>query len=113
MMPGPLSVIPLITGACFLIAGWIMLKWPPKKINWYYGYRTSTAMKNQETWDFAQRYAAKELVKTAVLLIILGLLLSMVTLNVPLSLFLGVLLQLIVLIIMILRIEKAIKNRFS
>lgn len=29
---------------------------PPKDINGIYGYRTSMSMKNQDTWDFAQRY---------------------------------------------------------
>lgn len=29
---------------------------PPKEINPGYGYRTTMSSKNQETWDFAQRY---------------------------------------------------------
>ncbi len=32
---------------------------PPKKINAFYGYRTSMAMKNQETWKFAHNYCGK------------------------------------------------------
>ena len=32
---------------------------PPKKINDFYGYRTTRSRKSQESWDFAQRYSAK------------------------------------------------------
>ena len=32
---------------------------PPKKINEFYGYRTTRSCKSQEAWDFAQRYSAK------------------------------------------------------
>ena len=32
---------------------------PPTEINPGYGYRTSRSMKNQMTWDFAQKYMGK------------------------------------------------------
>lgn len=32
------------------------MKNPPREINPGYGYRTAMSSKNQETWDFAQRY---------------------------------------------------------
>lgn len=31
---------------------------PPKDIGWSHGYRTAMSMKNQETWDFAQKFIA-------------------------------------------------------
>ena len=31
---------------------------PPKKINVLYGYRTKRSMKNQDTWDVANRFCA-------------------------------------------------------
>ena len=31
----------------------IVKTYPPKKINHFYGYRTSRSMKNQETWIVA------------------------------------------------------------
>ncbi len=49
---------PLLVGIIFIIAGLIMLKFPPKKINMLYGYRTLSSMKNQKNWDFAQRYSS-------------------------------------------------------
>jgi len=44
----PLFLIPSTSGLIFILAGFIMLKFPPKKINSLYGYRTSSSMKNQE-----------------------------------------------------------------
>ena len=32
---------------------------PPTEINSGYGYRTAMSSKNQDTWDFAQRYMGK------------------------------------------------------
>ena len=48
-------LMPVITMAI----GILYLKKPSKNINWEYGYRTQLSMKNQETWDFAQRYFGK------------------------------------------------------
>jgi uncharacterized membrane protein len=39
-------------GVLFLISV-IFWKFPPKKINRLYGYRTPKAMQNQQIWDFA------------------------------------------------------------
>lgn len=35
------------------------MKNPPTEINPGYGYRTAMSSKNQETWDFAQRYMGR------------------------------------------------------
>lgn len=35
------------------------MKNPPAEINPGYGYRTTMSSKNQDTWDFAQRYMGK------------------------------------------------------
>ena len=47
----------------FLKNSIIILKlFSPKKINNIYGWRSNFAQKNQETWDEAQRYGAKQLI---------------------------------------------------
>lgn len=38
----------------------IVKKFPPKKINWWYGYRTSRSMQNEEIWKVAQAYASNK-----------------------------------------------------
>ena len=54
-MPYTYYSCPLI----FLVVGVVFWMYPPKKINEFYGYRTTRSRKSQEAWDFAQRYSAK------------------------------------------------------
>ena len=48
-----------ICSLIFLVIGIVFWMYPPKKINEFYGYRTTRSLKSQEAWDFAQRYSAK------------------------------------------------------
>ena len=48
-------ICPLI----ILVVEIVFWMYPPKKINEFYGYRTTRSRKSQEAWDFAQRYSAK------------------------------------------------------
>jgi len=41
------------------VIGLVFWMYPPKKINEFYGYRTTRSRKSQEAWDFAQKYSAK------------------------------------------------------
>ncbi|MCD8357287.1 MAG: SdpI family protein [Clostridia bacterium] len=36
--------------------GWYFRRYPPENINYWFGYRTTMSTKNQDTWQFAQRY---------------------------------------------------------
>lgn len=45
-----------ITMICF---GGYFIKKAPQKINYFFGYRTSMSMKNNETWVFAHRFFGK------------------------------------------------------
>ncbi len=53
----------IVSGSLALIAGLILKNNAPKKINWWYGYRTKRSMKNQEQWDFAQKLGAKNMIR--------------------------------------------------
>ena len=44
--------------AFMLLLGWFLKKFPPKKINHLYGYRTQRSMKNQATWEAANTYSS-------------------------------------------------------
>lgn len=44
----------LIPGIMMGLGRWLQTH-PPKTINCLYGYRTTMSMKNQDTWDFAQK----------------------------------------------------------
>lgn len=49
----------------------------PKKINSFYGYRTTRAMQNQKNWDFAQDYCSRISVYAHLALLFLQFLLYM------------------------------------
>ncbi len=46
----------LLLPVVMIFFGREFMKNPPKEINPGYGYRTAMSSKNQDTWDFAQKY---------------------------------------------------------
>ncbi len=48
-----------ISALILTVVGLVFWTYPPKKINEFYGYRTTRSRKSQEAWDFSQRYSAK------------------------------------------------------
>ncbi|MHA3788494.1 SdpI family protein [Flavobacterium hauense] len=64
--------ISLLCGICFLAGAAIMYIFPPKKINWLYGYRTVASMKSQDRWEFAQRYSTLQMFKASVFMIVIS-----------------------------------------
>lgn len=113
MFVNPLLLIPFSTGLVFTITGIILLRFPPKKINGFYGYRTFSSMKSQERWDFAQLYAAKELLKAGIVLAILGLIGCNFIPNKNNGIILGMGILIAIIFILIYRVESAIKNKFK
>ena len=49
-------IMPVVLLLCGIIMG---VAGRPQKYKWWAGYRTSRAIKNQETWVFANRYFGK------------------------------------------------------
>lgn len=113
MMNEQILLVPLLTGPVIIIAGLLLYKFPPKKINHWYGYRSGTSMKNQAQWDFAQTYAAKEMMKLGVVLMIASLLGFIIDISKSASAFTGLFILIIGLGGLIARVEKAIKQNFS
>lgn len=62
----------LLFGIVFTAIGTIMYIFPPKKINFLYGYRTKNSMKNQQTWDFSQKYSSKKMALLGLIFIFLS-----------------------------------------
>ncbi|MEQ6121436.1 SdpI family protein [Reichenbachiella sp. MALMAid0571] len=53
-----MNILPqFMIGPLLLLLSIVFKLFPPKKINYLYGYRTKRSMKNQETWDEANRYS--------------------------------------------------------
>ena len=63
---------PQLLGLIFLIMGLIQKRFPPKRINSLYGYRMPSAMKNQQTWDEANSFSARYMIKLGLITIIAG-----------------------------------------
>ena len=56
----PILYVITTNGLLFLLSI-LFYKFPPKKINSLYGYRTVKAMQNQQIWDFANSVFNKNL----------------------------------------------------
>lgn len=102
----------LIVGLLFIVLGIIMRKYPPKHINYMYGYRTKSAMKSQQHWDFAQSYSTKQIILAGVLLCVLQPILFSIFKN--LSSLNKIILSLVVILLVIvgyiLKVEHKIKK---
>lgn len=103
-------IIPVSTGLIFIISGFIMLIFPPQKINNLYGYRSPSSKRNQETWDFAQKYSSMELIKLGGLLALSGLLGFIYQPVRDTAMIIGLALVILTVIILIIRVESAIKK---
>ena len=66
----------LLLPVIMLIAGYLMYKHSPKDINGIIGYRTKLSMKNQETWDFAQKFCGKLWLKIGGIMLLLSIILQ-------------------------------------
>jgi uncharacterized membrane protein len=97
--------------AFMLLLGWLLKKFPPKKINHLYGYRTQRSMKNQATWEVANTYSSLVFFKVSLysFFIPVGLYFLYPQLNVLITIVTNTLLLLYV----IYATEKQLKTRFD
>ena len=109
----------LLIPAAMTGLGRMFMKKPPKKINGFYGYRTSRSMKNQETWDFAQRYMGKVWWKWGWAMIppaVLGQTLTLLCPDAESIYYWGLALTIaetVVLMVSIIPVERALKQNFD
>lgn len=109
----PLFLIPATTGPIFIILGFLISNFPPKKINSIIGYRTSSSMKSQEQWNFAQIYSAKEMIKFGSLLTLCSLIELVLEIKGGLGVAIGLGLMILMIALIIIRTEKAIQLKFK
>lgn len=111
LFENPLFLIPVMAGIIFVMAGLVLFKFPPKEINSLYGYRTKNSMKDQDSWDFAQRYSSTELMKFGGLLTLTAVIGIFFNPGGKIAMFLGLGLMILIVVIILIRVEKAIKSR--
>lgn len=63
-------------GIILIVVGFIFKIFAPRKINHIYGYRTTSSMKNQDTWDEAQKYSATSFIVLGFIYLALGFVFS-------------------------------------
>lgn len=58
----------LLIGTIFLLTGLITKRFPPKKINSFYGYRTPKSKSNVTNWKISQIESSKRMIEAALVL---------------------------------------------
>jgi uncharacterized membrane protein len=105
--------MPLLCGAIFIIAGGIMYYFPPKKINYLYGYRTTSSMLSQERWDFAQKFSSLQMIRGGVFLVVISFFGLLIPINEDAKFIIGIILAILPCIYIFRTTEKEIKRRFN
>ena len=65
-------IIPIL----ITLIGILMYKRPPKKVNWFVGYRTRKSTKNEKVWEKANRYCGKLWIIIGLAMIVVAILLN-------------------------------------
>lgn len=103
----------LLCGAIFIIAAVVLYIFPPKKINYIYGYRTASSMRSQERWDFSQKHGAKQLAFGGFIMVIISFAAKLYPVTNDYQTIAGIAITLAVLAYVLLSTERAIKTRFA
>ncbi len=105
-----MGLLPLfLVGLAFSIAAFITMKFPPKKINGIYGYRTARSMKSQENWDIAQRYSSRLMLKQGLGMLAIGGLLIALPIAEEVSAVISIALLILSVIVLFVQTEKKLK----
>lgn len=101
-----------LVGIIFTSAAMILYRFPPKKVNYLYGYRTTSSMQNQQVWDFSQKFSAIKMLQLGLLLIVISFLNFFITISQENATFLGIGIMILGCIYIFSATEKAIKKNF-
>lgn len=112
-----LILLSLLMPLALLAVGLILNKYSPKKINSSVGYRTTRSKKNIETWNEANNYSIKLLIKYS-LLVLLVIILAAIFVgrsynSLGAIIMLSVILSLVTIIRIVILTEKHLKNMFG
>ena len=108
----PLEIILFLTGGCFTLAGYITKRFPPKKINHLYGYRTRTSIQHQEAWDFAQKFSANEMMKLGTIMLVLAGAIWLADIQFKGDIVVAIAMTVVFPLFMFFQVEQELKKRF-
>lgn len=107
-------IILTIVGVVLMAVGVFLIKYPPKKINGLYGYRTSRSMQSHKAWHFSQKYSSRILLIVGVVDTTLGIIsLFVPKLDDMLSALISIVIVLGGVFVMFYKTEKQLKKRFD
>ena len=104
--------MPLLCGSLFFAGGMIMYLFPPKKINRFYGYRTSSSMKSDERWHFAQNVSSIKMMQSGVFVFLMSFFGFIIPKSVSTNSFLGIGIILAAVFYVLFTTEKQLKIKF-
>jgi len=99
-----------VVGLIYLVSGFILNKYPPKKINQTYEYRTKESMKSQAKWNFAQTYSSKLLIFCGTILFPLGIIFNSFIINQSIEIVIGLFLISFSIFLIFTNTENALKK---
>lgn len=102
----------LIVSLVFLVGGLLMAKYPPKKINPLYGYRTRRSMQSPEAWKYAQRLSSRKMVLCGMVGFLLFILGWVTDLNEGIQAIIMLATLVLTVVYMIVSVEKNLKRKF-
>lgn len=108
------TIISVIAGIAYLIAGIILRLLPPRKINFWFGYRTPRSMSDKKIWNFSQKYAGRLLVILGIVSIVSGIIYTTLSSVHPvLELVIGLTWLFISVLFLIIKTESKISGKFN
>ena len=102
----------ILVGSIFTASGMITYIFPPKRVNYIYGYRTSSSMKSHERWKFAQSYSRKLMIKYGISMLVISCLGLFVSISETVDFYIGLILPLLSTVFLFIKTEKALKIKF-
>ena len=112
-MEGSNIFLHLLIGPLMLVISLIFFYFPPKKINLIYGHRTSMSMKNQDTWNEANKRSTHMMLLVSALTCILQLIGIVFNINQETTILYATVFLVAGLIIGVIVIEKQLKTIFD
>lgn len=108
----PPVLVCVLCGLIYIITGQIVLRYPPKKINDFYGYRTSRSKKSQAHWDYAQKESSKYIIQSGYYCLLTCALFLLFETG-KAGIWIAIILTTLYPFISVIQTEKALKKNFS
>ena len=106
-----MGALPLfLVGIVFALAAYLTLRFPPKKINPIYGYRTKRSMSSQENWDIAQKFSSRLMLKQGLIMLALACVLVVLPIHEIVSVLISVGLLIVSVVVLFVQTEKRLNK---